>query len=490
MKAIKCLLFLLVFPAFAIAQQRSIVDLKDVDFSSGQILTLDQEWEFYWNEHAINTMPAADLLVKPGSWNDLEINGKKCGSYGFATYRTTLINLPDHDLVLDCYSMQTAYRVFINGVQKFEVGKVAANEADAEPMNRDEQVIIPAGTDTVDIVIHASNYHHRKGGFVHPFRIGRPESIVQQRLQYFLLDSIESSALAIIGLFLFALYIFRRKDLSILYFALFCVTLSARPLISVNYLVGYVFPDINWSLMIKVEYLAVFFPCLFMTLYIRELFTNQLPKLIVRLLVVVFGIKILVTLFFPPAVFSWLVLSILITVPIGILILTVTIIRAVMAKVEGANYAGIGVIVLFISLLLKVMSYSGIIPSVNVLITVLDIAFIFMMSLILGSRFSLQFVKVETLQEQTEKQNIEIEQKKIEIEQKKKQVEKQKELVEEKNKEIMDSINYAKRIQAAILPPARLVKHFLPESFVLYKPKDVVAGDFYWLEKKMAGEKE
>ena len=58
----------------------------------------------------------------------------------------------------------------------------------------------------------------------------------------------------------------------------------------------------------------------------------------------------------------------------------------------------------------------------------------------------------------------------------------QKLLVEVKNEEILASITYAKRIQSAILPPAKLVKEFLKESFILYKPKDVVAGDFYWME--------
>ena len=62
------------------------------------------------------------------------------------------------------------------------------------------------------------------------------------------------------------------------------------------------------------------------------------------------------------------------------------------------------------------------------------------------------------------------------------EVESQKELVEEKNREIMDSISYAKRIQSAILPPARIVKEYLKNSFILYKPKDIVAGDFYWME--------
>ncbi|MBK6525263.1 MAG: SpoIIE family protein phosphatase [Crocinitomicaceae bacterium] len=61
-------------------------------------------------------------------------------------------------------------------------------------------------------------------------------------------------------------------------------------------------------------------------------------------------------------------------------------------------------------------------------------------------------------------------------------IEEQKDLVEEKQKEILDSINYAKRIQNAILPSQRVVTNLLPEHFILYLPKDIVAGDFYWME--------
>ncbi len=64
------------------------------------------------------------------------------------------------------------------------------------------------------------------------------------------------------------------------------------------------------------------------------------------------------------------------------------------------------------------------------------------------------------------------------------EVENQKHLVEEKQREILDSINYAKRLQEAIFPPFAFINEYVPENFILYQPKDVVAGDFYWAETK------
>ena len=56
-------------------------------------------------------------------------------------------------------------------------------------------------------------------------------------------------------------------------------------------------------------------------------------------------------------------------------------------------------------------------------------------------------------------------------------------IIQEQHKDITDSIQYSKRIQEAILPPMQLWHDTMPESFVLYKPKDILSGDFYWMEK-------
>ena len=58
----------------------------------------------------------------------------------------------------------------------------------------------------------------------------------------------------------------------------------------------------------------------------------------------------------------------------------------------------------------------------------------------------------------------------------------QKEIIEKKNLDITASINYARRIQEAMLPPVEQIRQHLPESFVFFQPRDIVSGDFYWFD--------
>lgn len=64
------------------------------------------------------------------------------------------------------------------------------------------------------------------------------------------------------------------------------------------------------------------------------------------------------------------------------------------------------------------------------------------------------------------------------------EIEIQRDLANQQKKDITDSIEYAKRIQTALLPPPDFIKRNLPEHFILYKPRDIVSGDFYWMMNK------
>lgn len=63
------------------------------------------------------------------------------------------------------------------------------------------------------------------------------------------------------------------------------------------------------------------------------------------------------------------------------------------------------------------------------------------------------------------------------------EVVKQKEFIEGKNLDITASINYAKRIQSAVIPDNDFIINFLPDHFILFKPRDIVSGDFYWIKQ-------
>lgn len=91
--------------------------------------------------------------------------------------------------------------------------------------------------------------------------------------------------------------------------------------------------------------------------------------------------------------------------------------------------------------------------------------------------------KITTQLHQLEQLNQELYQQKEEITAQFEEIEEKSAIIEQKNSDITKSIEYALRIQQAILPTLDEITEAFPESFVLYKPKDIVSGDFYWMAK-------
>lgn len=102
---------------------------------------------------------------------------------------------------------------------------------------------------------------------------------------------------------------------------------------------------------------------------------------------------------------------------------------------------------------------------------------------LIRSRYKLTYneiksrLELEQSKKQLEVQNEQLVDQKVEIES-------QNVSLEHKNKEITDSINYARNIQLASIPSKERFNSFFADSFVLYQPKDIVSGDFYWVYER------
>jgi len=101
----------------------------------------------------------------------------------------------------------------------------------------------------------------------------------------------------------------------------------------------------------------------------------------------------------------------------------------------------------------------------------------------LEDRVKERTAEIEAQKEEIKAQRDEVESQRDKIEEQKDYVIKQRDLIGHKNKAITDSIEYASTIQKALLPPQELMNNYLSEHFILYKPRDIVSGDFYWVNQ-------
>jgi two-component system, sensor histidine kinase LadS len=87
------------------------------------------------------------------------------------------------------------------------------------------------------------------------------------------------------------------------------------------------------------------------------------------------------------------------------------------------------------------------------------------------------------LEQKVRERTEEVVQQKEEIETQRDELKRQRDVLTEQKQEITDSINYAQKIQSAVLPTKEFLEEILPDHFVLFKPRDIVSGDFYWIRQ-------
>lgn len=154
---------------------------------------------------------------------------------------------------------------------------------------------------------------------------------------------------------------------------------------------------------------------------------------------------------------------------------------------KPARFFLIAFVVLIISVFGFVLRNFGIAPSnffTDYSLQIGSAVEVILLSFAVVDRFKMfkeeAFSRLQEMNELKSRQNEELE---LQVRDRTKEVIDQKEIVEHKNKEIIDSINYSKRIQNAIIPSVDKFKSNFKDAFVFFQPKDIVSGDFYWSSK-------
>lgn len=298
-----------------------------------------------------------------------------------------------------------------------------------------------------------------------------------------------------IGIILITQFIYFKKLKENLYFSLFCICTAI--VIGSDYIDLPIFVGnlITFSTAFSMHFLACF-----LSVVLSEKERTQWPLLIIS--IVLFLYTVLQIIF--PYTNLWLTFLIinLIFIVYHLFVCIYLLFQGGTQKKWEVKYITYGFIawLIIIVILMFTSAYASDSEIYNKTVTMSFLMFPMIIGVISGKRNGLnqqqmieQLDEIEKLsmlnlarekekQQMLANQNIILEEKVIA---RTTEVVKQKELLELKNKEITESIEYALLIQSAILPQKKIVRSYLKDSFILYKPKDIVAGDFYWMESVM-----
>jgi serine phosphatase RsbU (regulator of sigma subunit) len=320
---------------------------------------------------------------------------------------------------------------------------------------------------------------------------------------YFML--ICTSVLFSFGLLFLFIFIFSRKGKYNLYFSLFSMLIAG----AVLYVIMGIEHFVNNAFANFILAFLIFLIELFLLLFLKEFINygiNKISKVIIYLFLVL-SIITLVLSFGDMDYFMYLMLT---TLFIGAFEVVRIIILGLLKKKKEARIVSFGLFLsicffmypLLVNLFSPAIMIDGDVDTSTIYMSIAGAVFPVFMGISLAKDFvskskllevqilTIQNLSNENLNKEREKQEIILKQKEnleIQVVERTKEVVEQKHVIEEKQKEIIDSINYAKRIQTALLASDKLLSDNMPDYFVLFKPKDIVAGDFYWAAPSSEG---
>ena len=285
--------------------KKGVLNLTNWDFKNDGPVDLSGEWAFYWQQHLLpdDFAQQASRLQKqfievPGYWKGYEIEGKKLPGFGYATYRLLIhLNSQDEPFALRIREVQTAYRIFVDGQSVGSLGLAAKDFATTVPQQFPQVFDFEIRANQMELIIQVSNFHHRRGGAWEVIQLGREIDIRKAQEKGTSFDLFLFGSIFIMALYHLGLFVVRKKDRSPLFFSIFCFLIALRLLTTGERYLIHLFPNIQWELMIKLEYLSFYLAVPVFVSFMRSIFPRFSKRILrlIQLLALGFACVVLLT---------------------------------------------------------------------------------------------------------------------------------------------------------------------------------------------------
>ncbi len=274
-------LFALSVSGIAQQAQQGTLDLSHYNFEVDGAYGFSGTWEFYWNQLLepadFNKSRNPQWMSVPGSWN-------RQGNYpaiGFATYRLKLI-LPEKrkSLVLYFPSINSAAKIWVNGILITETGVVSTDQKTYSPKLTSTTISLPDNVVEAELVIQVVNFTYFSGGLAGTPRLDTVAGIVSSLNRMNGVENFFAGSLIAMFIYQLILYFVYYRGKPYLWLALICLGVALRAMIvhGGSFLLPNLFPTVTMEYWKKIEFIGVYASVALFPLYVYHLFIDHSPK--------------------------------------------------------------------------------------------------------------------------------------------------------------------------------------------------------------------
>lgn len=358
-------------------QEIAPLDFRDISLETEPV-TLIGPWDFYWQtllSDSTEVTPPIQLLL-PGNWYDTE--EMHLQALGYGSYRQSVL-LPTNkkDLGLYISHVFSSYLLIVNGEVLYESGRVGKTKETYKPYREPKVIPLPElASDTMHIVIEASNFDHYNAGMLYAIELGNYD-FLQRRL-----ERIQAVNLFLAGGFFitgFILLVFsmayRQLNIQVTFYALFSLSLMYRMLGAFPFPLHRIMNDYSFQWATRIEYFSILTAVMFGGLFIFTLYPRQTNVWVKRIFLAINLLYGSTVLFASPLHYTDLMQYFVLFILLYLLVFIYIIIRARVEKELSSSYLIFALVMVLFYTFIQTLSFFGMYTFPN-WVTVLTISLI------------------------------------------------------------------------------------------------------------------
>ncbi|MGK7390357.1 MAG: 7TM diverse intracellular signaling domain-containing protein [Candidatus Cyclobacteriaceae bacterium M2_1C_046] len=331
-----------------------------IDFPEKGVLVLNGEWKFYPDKllkpEEVDGADSGEpvYLNVPGTWNSQGLNGR-----GYGTYRLKLINVPEGRMIgFAMPNVYSSYKLYINEHLVAENGQVGTEINTSVPQWKMGAFTFIPDHPVVYITLQVSNFDHFFGGIHKQLSIGTFDTVQRIKENNLLANMLLFGGLAVLGIFCIMIFTmqYQSERYNVLFFGLLCIAWAIRSFFANIYLKTVFFPEFDWNISIRLEYIFMFVSLILGNLFIKTSF-NIREHISFYFVMVINSLMILITVIFQPVVFSSLLYVYLIIAMLNLIYLSALVLSAIIKNHKEAWYSGVSIVLAIVIFLTDLIAH-------------------------------------------------------------------------------------------------------------------------------------